>query len=244
VSRLLEFARATSAPVHLCHLSTGRSFQLVDRAKGDGANVSAETCVHYLMFDESEFARQGGRVKTNPPLRSAEEVEALWQLLAAGQIDIVSSDHVGWRREWKETDTLAAARSGLPGLELSFPLMYTEGVHRRGLPLHKLLEVLCENPARRYGLWPKKGTISLGADADLFIYDPSRVWRVDESTLTSPSGWSPYHGREVVGRVDSVILRGSVIVESDAILESPGVGNVLRGDWQTSVSHDRVAQVS
>jgi allantoinase len=207
-------------------------------------NVSAETCVHYLLFDESEFARQGGRVKTNPPLRSREEVEALWELLADGQIDIVSSDHVGWRRESKETETLAAAKSGLPGLELTFPLLYTEGVHRRKLPLHKLLEVLCENPARRYGLWPQKGSISIGADADLFIYEPARTWTIDESTLESPAGWTPYHGRELVGRVDAVILRGSTLVESDAILKSPGVGNVLRGKWHESLSRGAVAEVS
>jgi allantoinase len=244
VSRVLEFARATSAPVHLCHLSTARSFQLVSRAGVDGADVSAETCVHYLVFDESEFERQGGRVRTNPPIRAQEEVEALWELLADGQIDIVSSDHVGWHKSSKQTDTLAAAKSGLPGLELSFPLLYTEGVYRRNLPLHRLLEVLCENPARRYGLWPQKGALSLGADADLFIYDPSRVWRVDESTLTSPVGWSPYHGREIVGRVDAVLLRGVVIVEHDQILQAPGIGAVLRGRWHTHAArHDVSASV-
>src|SRR5262249_53252294 len=153
-------------------------------------------------------ARQGARAKINPPLRPRAQVEALWRLLADGGVHHVTSDHVGWLPERKDTGSIWTARSGAPGLELTLPLLFSEGVVRRGLPLARLLEALCERPARRFGLWPRKGAIVPGADADLVVLDPGARWRVDEQALTTAAGWSPYEGRAVTGRVLRVLVRG------------------------------------
>jgi allantoinase len=227
IARVLELARATRAPVHLCHVSVARGFELVARARADGVDATAETCAHYLLLDEADLDRQGGRAKTNPPLRSRREVEALWRLLSRGAIDLVTSDHVGWPRAAKETRSIWAAKSGLPSVELTLPLLFSEGVVTRGLPLARLLAVLGEHPARRYGLWPRKGSLTVGADADIVLLDPDARWRVDEAQLVSEAGWSPYHGRQVTGRVTDVLVRGRFVVRGGEVTSHPGDGGAL-----------------
>jgi allantoinase len=228
VGRVLELALATGCRVHLCHVTVERGFVLRDRARADGVDVTAETCTHYLLLDESELVRQAARAKINPPLRPAHEVEALWRLLAAGKIDYVSSDHVGWTKERKNLPTIFDNKSGVPGLELTLPLLYSEGVVNRGLPLRTLIDVLCAHPAQRFGLWPQKGAIAVGFDADLVVLDPSTRWTVDQEALVTPCGWTPYHGREVTGRIQAVLVRGRAVFEDGEVVGSPGQGAVVR----------------
>jgi allantoinase len=226
--RALELALATGARTHLCHLTLDRSFTLVARARADGADATAETCTHYLLLDEGELARQGARAKINPPLRPADQVEALWRLVASGGVHHVTSDHVGWLPERKQTGSIWTARSGAPGLELTLPLLYSEGVATRGLPLARLLEVLCERPARRFGLWPRKGALAPGADADLVVLDPEARWHVAEGRLVTAAGWSPYEGRAVTGRIRHVLVRGVEVARDGAIVAEAGHGAFVR----------------
>lgn len=228
IGRTLELAHGTGARIHICHVSVERGFALVERARGDGVDATAETCTHYLVLDEEELVRQGARAKINPPLRSAVEVEALWRLLARGRIDFVTSDHVAWRPDHKQGGDIFEAKSGVPGLELTLPLLYSEGVVGRGLPVARLVQVLCANPARRLGLWPRKGGISLGADADLVLLDPEARWRIDEQRLATAAGWSPYHGREVTGQVTRVLVRGETVYEHGVVTGTVGHGTVVR----------------
>ena len=226
-------ARSSSAArpgvrTHLCHVSVERGFALVGYALGDGVDATAETCTHYLVMDEDDLRRLGGRAKINPPLRPRAQQDALWRLLDAGRVDQVTSDHVGWARELKDTPDIFAARSGVPGLETTLPLLFSEGVVRRGLPLGTLLHVLCEGPAARYGLAPRKGAIALGADADLVILDPEERWRIDERELVCHAGWSPYHGRDVTGRVKQVLVRGSTVFAGGEVRARAGSGCVVR----------------
>ncbi len=228
IGRALELALATGVRVHICHVTLERGFSLVGRARADGVDVTAETCTHYLLLDEETLIQQGARAKINPPLRPRSEVEALWRLLAQGRIDFITSDHVGWRRERKEQEDIFDAKSGVPGLELTLPLLFSEAVVARGLPLSRLLDVLCESPARRFGLWPRKGAIMVGADADLVVLEPGLRWRVDEEKLVTSAGWSPYHGREVTGRVRAVFVRGQRVFEGGRVVGAPGLGAVVR----------------
>src|ERR1700674_1820861 len=198
VGRALELALATGVRVHIVHATVERAFTLVKRARADGVDATAETCLHYLLMDEDELVRQGARAKINPPLRSRTEVERLWQLLCGGEVAYVTTDHVGWTRERKETRSIFEAKSGVPALELFLPLLFHEAVIRRRLSVGRVTQLLCENPARRLRLWPKKGSLTIGADADIVIFDPERRWRVDEASLVTPAGWSPYHRRDVV----------------------------------------------
>jgi allantoinase len=236
VGRALELALATSARVHIVHATVGRAFTLVGRARADGVDASAETCMHYLLMDEGELSRQGARAKINPPLRSREEVEALWRLVAGGEVAYVTTDHVGWTRERKETRSIFDAKSGVPGLELFLPLMFHEAVVRRGFAVARLVQLLSENPARRMGLWPQKGALAIGADADFVIFDPDHRWRVDEAALLTPAGWSPYHGREVVGRIQTVAVRGRHVFAAGHVVGAPGRGRWVRPGSERSLA--------
>jgi allantoinase len=228
IGRALEFGRATGCRTHLCHVSVERGFALVGHALSDGVDATAETCTHYLVMDEDDLRRLGGRAKINPPLRPRAQQDALWRLLDAGRVDQVTSDHVGWARELKDTPDIFAARSGVPGLETTLPLLFSEGVVKRGIPLGTLLHVLSEGPAARYGLAPQKGSIALGADADLVIFDPAEQWRIDERELVCHTGWTPYHGRDVTGRVKQVLVRGATVFAGGEVRARVGSGRVVR----------------
>lgn len=223
IARCLELARATGVRLHLCHVTVDRGVELAERARADGVDVSLETCPHYLLLDERELARRGGEAKINPPLRPASEVEALWRRIAAGELDLVSSDHVGWPAERKRGDDVFELASGAPGVELILPLMH-DALASRGLPPGLLAELLCEGPARRFGLWPRKGVLAPGADADLVVLDPEQSWVVDPATLVTPAGWSPYVGRRLAGRVERVLVRGEEVFAGGAVLGEAGSG--------------------
>jgi allantoinase len=228
VGRALELALATGARVHIVHATVERAFTLVQRAQADGVDATAETCLHYLLLDESELDRQGARAKINPPLRSRNEVERLWQLLGVGRVAYVTTDHVGWTLQRKETRSIFDAKSGVPALELFLPLFFHEAVIRRKLSVGRVTQLLSENPARRLRLWPKKGSLTVGADADIVIFDPERRWRVNEASLLTPAGWSPYHGRDVVGAVDRVLVRGREVFARGEVTGSAGMGRWIR----------------
>ena len=228
VGRALELGLATGARVHIVHATVERAFTLVRRAQCDGVDATAETCLHYLLMDEAELDRQGARAKINPPLRSRVEVERLWQLLDAGRVSYVTTDHVGWTRQRKETPSIFEAKSGVPAMELFLPLFFNEAVVRRKLSTGRVTELLSENPARRLGLWPQKGSLSVGADADMVIFDPDRHWQVDEARLLTPAGWSPYHGRDVVGAIQRVLVRGREVFARGEVVGAPGQGRWVR----------------
>jgi allantoinase len=203
VARCLEFARATGVRLHVCHLSTPRGVALVLAARAQDVDVSAETCPHYLLLDETELTRRGGEAKINPPLRS--------RPLSLRGIDIVASDHVGWPAERKRGEDIFALASGAPGLELIVALLHDAFGPRA------VARLLCERPARRFGLWPRKGGIMPGADADLLVLDPKRAWEVDPAKLVTPAGWSPYSGRRLRGRVIAAFSRGVPIWDGDRV---------------------------
>jgi allantoinase len=228
VGRALELALATGVRVHIVHATVERAFTLVQRAREDGVDATAETCLHYLLMDEDELTRQGARAKINPPLRSRAQVERLWDLIAAGRVAYVTTDHVGWTRERKETRSIFEAKSGVPALEVFLPLFFDQAVGRRGFSVGQVTQLVSENPARRLGLWPQKGGLVIGADADLVLFDPDRRWRIDEARLVTPAGWSPYHGREVTGAIDTVLSRGRKVFARCEVAGSPGLGQWVR----------------
>jgi allantoinase len=213
VARCLEFAGSTGVRIHICHLSTPRGVQLVLAARARGVDVSAESCPHYLLLDESELTRRGGEAKINPPLRA--------RPLGLRGIDIVASDHVGWPAERKRGDDIFALASGAPSLELIVPLIHDAFGPRA------LARLVSERPARRFGLWPRKGGILPGADADLLVLDPNRAWEVDPATLVTPAGWSPYAGRRLRGRVIAAFSRGVQIWDGERVCAPAGHGRFV-----------------
>jgi allantoinase len=185
--------------------------------------VSVETCPHYLLLDAGDLERRGGEAKINPPLRPRGEVEALWTGLRSGAVSIVASDHVGWPAARKHAEDIFAVASGAPGLDLMLTLVHDAFV-ARGLGLATLTSALSEAPARRFGLWPRKGNLLPGADADVVVLDPRDPWVVDPAALVSTAGWSPYTGRTVGSRVRHVFSRGIEVFANGAVLGAPGHG--------------------
>jgi allantoinase len=213
VARCLELARDTGVRLHVCHLSTPRGVALVRAARASGVDVSAESCPHYLLLDESELVRRGGEAKINPPLRA--------QALAIAGIDIVASDHVGWPAQRKRGEDIFALASGAPGVELIVAL-----IHDAFGPT-ALARLVSERPARRFGLWPRKGAILPGADADLVVIDPQSSWMVDPAALVTPAGWSPYAGRTLRGRVIAAFSRGVQVWDGERVTSPAGHGRFV-----------------
>ncbi len=213
IARCLELARATGVRLHICHVSTPRGVALVRAARRDGLDVSAETCPHYLLLDETELVKRGGEAKINPPLRA--------RPLPADGLDLIASDHVGWPPERKHGSDIFALAAGAPGVELIVALVHD------ALGVADLVRLVSEAPARRFGLWPRKGNLMPGADADVLVLDPELEWEIDPATLVTPAGWSPYAGRRVRGRVIASFSRGVQVWDGRRVLGSAGHGRFV-----------------
>lgn len=227
ILKLLELAHWTGVRLHLYHVSHPRSVHLLRRFREEGVDVTAETCPHYLLFNEEDMDRLKALVKINPPLRAPDAVEEMWEMLKDGLIDMVASDHAPWPIERKQDPDIFANASGAPGVETLFPLMFSEGVIYRGFSPAQLARILCEQPARRFKLYPRKGHIALGADADFAILDPTICWTIKGSDMRSSAQWTPYEGITVQGKVVKTILRGQVIYDGKKITAKPGGGQFI-----------------
>jgi allantoinase len=229
VLELLELAYWTRCRLHLYHTSLPRSVQMIEIFRRQGVDVSVETCPHYLILHEDDMERLGAFAKINPPIRSRQCVEEMWELVKADKIDMLTSDHAPWPLERKQAEVIFDNGSGAPGVETIFPLLYSEGVVKRGLSPLQLARMLCEAPARRFNLHPRKGRIALGADADFAILDPAVRWTVRGAEMRSSAGWTPYEGMEVQGRVVRTLLRGRTVYDGQEVTAKPGYGVFVPG---------------
>ncbi|HEY0188372.1 MAG TPA: dihydroorotase family protein [Cellulomonas sp.] len=225
----LELAAEQGVRVHICHASLPRVVDLVTWYRGQGVDASVETCPHYLAFSEDDMAEQGARLKINPPMRPVEAVEGLWQRLGAGDVAVVSSDHAPWVVAQKTRTPFLANASGAPGIETLLPA--TLGLALRRDPSGRLfdaaLDALTIGPARRYGLDARKGSLEPGKDADLVVLTPDPDAVLDEATLHSNAGWSPFHGRALGARVALTVNRGTVVWDAATGEVGPAGGGLL-----------------
>lgn len=227
-----EVAHSQGARLHLCHLSLGRSIQLSQWYRSDGADLTVETCPHYLTFTEDDMRHHGGRLKINPPLRPDADREAMWSALAAGVVDCVVSDHAPWPVEMKTHERILDNHSGVPGTQTLVALTLGAALRRYGLgpQFRRAVDALTIAPARRYGLAAHKGQLTVGADADLMVFTPSDD-PISAADQRSNAGWSPYDGLAPGGAVTMTISRGRVVWDADqGLLGAPGEGRwVTRG---------------
>ena len=240
VLRALELAHATGVRLHIYHVSHPRIFDLVEWYRAQGVRVSAETCAHYLILNEEDLLQLGARAKVNPPLRTESDRKGLWQLCTAGRVDFITSDHAPWPIERKQRANIFDNAAGMPGVELLLPLIYSEGVTKGKITLNDLARLVSENPARIFGLFPDKGQIRIGADADLVILDPEVEWAVDESRQYSTAGWSPYNRRQMKGKILRTIVRGETVYDGTAIVAEKGFGKFFepnRNKQREQISH-------
>ncbi|MGE5606349.1 MAG: dihydroorotase [Bacteroidota bacterium] len=227
VSRALEFAIATGVRLHIFHVSHPRGFELVESAKKRSPFITAETCPQYLIFDSDDFLHIGTRAKINPPMRHNVR-EELWQLLRSGQIDLIGSDHAPQSIERKNQPVVFDNSSGMPGVETGLTLMLSEGVAKGRIGLGDLIRVMCENPSKLAGLYPQKGVLHVGSDADLVLVDPNREWVITAPLLHYQIGWTPYEGKSVKGKVISTLVNGKWVYKEEEICGKPEMAKTVR----------------
>lgn len=233
VARLLRIAQAAKAPVIIVHLTNGEALSEVLRARKRGQTVYVETCPQYLTLDESLYDQedfdQAARYVCAPPLRDQKEQAVLWKALRRGEIQTVSTDHCSFTLEQKARgkEDFTKIPGGLPGVETRGELMWSCGVAKRKLSPAGMCQVLCENPAKLYGLFPRKGTLRPGSDADIVVYDPSGSHIIRAEDCASAAGYSPYEGFATEGGIRQVWLRGRLAVEDGNVLETDPRGRYL-----------------
>ncbi len=229
VDRAIAIASLAGCPLFLVHITTAGSVDRVANAHLASRPVWAEACPHYLFLTEEEFERQGPIIKMAPPLRSEGDCETLWTGIERNVIATVASDHTAFTREMKEAGwtNIFHAPFGVPGTETLLPLMYTEAVVRRGLPVTILPRLLSENPAKLFGLYPQKGVLEVGSDADLVFFDPEREVTITAGILHSKADFTPFEGRKVKGWVASTLVRGNPVVQDGRLVELPPRGMFL-----------------
>ena len=234
-ARAMAFARAADAPVHVVHLSSADALRHVREARSIGLRVSAETCPHYLALTEARYGASDelevAKVVISPPLRSAADQDAMWAGLAAGDLDLVATDHVPDRAAIEKGDALRGVpfdriSNGAPGIETLLAIAYGVGVARGRLTVERLVDVLATTPARRFGL-ARKGAIEVGKDADLVLFDPAARRTIRAEDLHHTSDYTPYEGLEVEGAVRSVFVRGRAVVRDGAFVGDRGYGRFI-----------------
>jgi dihydropyrimidinase len=230
VARGIFFCRVTGSPIYFVHLSSPLSVDLVAEARRQGLSVIAETCPHFLLLDDRVYqGPEAIRYLMTPPIRSAEMQAALWERVATGRIHSLGSDHCGYSLTQRgASGDFREVSPGIPGVETLLPLIYSDGVARGRLDMPALVQLTSANPARIFGLAPRKGTLAPGADADLVLFDPRATGPLRAQELHSASGYSPYEGLDLQGRVRATISRGRVIYERGRITGDPTWGRFLQ----------------
>ncbi|MEM3452644.1 MAG: dihydroorotase family protein, partial [Candidatus Hadarchaeum sp.] len=226
VKKVLKSAERTECWTHIAHVTTREGCEAVKKARERRVHVSAETCPHFLIFTTEDMERLGPYLKVNPSIKSDRDRAALWQALREGVIDIVSTDHAPALKEEKEKGwvDIWEAPAGVPGVETLLPIMLSEGVSKGRLTLEQLVSCMCTKPAVLFGLYPRKGAIQEGADADLTVLDLKSETKISADRLHYKVGWTPFEGMKVKGIPVMTILRGAIIAQGGEVVQSTGYG--------------------
>lgn len=226
IERAILLAEATGCALHIVHVSSGEGAARVAEAQRRGVDVTCETCPHYLLFSEEDIERLGSLAKCAPPLRSRSERARLWQELMAGSVNFVASGHSPAPPAMKRGSNFFEVWAGIAGGQSTLPALLAAGYVEGRLSLPKIAELTAEAPARRFGLYPQKGTIQVGSDADLVLVDLSESWVMREKELLYPHPHSPYVGERMIGRVVRTIVRGVSVFIGGRVV-SPPVGRMV-----------------
>jgi len=228
--RILSFAKVLDCPMYIVHVSTKEAMDVIAMFREwNRAPIYAETCTHYLTLTNEDTLRLGTLAKVSPPLRGKDDVDALWQAIIAGKIDVIGSDTAGHMLKSKEPrfGNVFNAASGLPGQETMFTVTYDEGFNRRGVSLCRLVELMAEKPARIFGLYPRKGVLQPGSDADVLIFDPTREHIINATNQHTKTDYSMYENRRVLGAPELVMQRGEVLLENGELKATKGRARFL-----------------
>lgn len=231
VRRILEMARRLEARPYFVHISTGEAAELIVSARREGLEAYGETCPHYLLLTEEVYAGEDAALYLMcPPLRRKEDNLKLWQALSEGYFQVVATDHCSYTPAQKAAGTaFFNTPAGIPGSETLLPLLYSFGVREGWLSLPQLVQVLSGNPARLFGLYPRKGCLQVGSDADIVVFDPRQERVLEAGKLHSAAGYTPFAGFTVRGYPEATILRGRLIFYEGRFLGRPGQGKFIPG---------------
>ncbi|MBN2336015.1 allantoinase AllB [Candidatus Bathyarchaeota archaeon] len=227
--RCVTLAAETDAHLHVCHMTAAGAVDVVEWAQSMGQAVTGETSTNYLLFTRETMKERGPYAKVDPPLRSKDDQQRLWEALNDGIIDVLASDHAPYTKEEKDRgwDNIFDAPSGGVVIETTLPLMLN-AVNRDMISLERLVEVFSTNPAVINGLYPLKGDISLGADADLVLVDMDRPFKIRGEDLKTIQKITPYEGMEGIGAPVMTLVRGEVVYEEGQVTGKPGYGGFLK----------------
>jgi len=225
IFRAISIAAITRCPLYIVHLSTARGVVPLQQARAEGQTIYVETCPQYLTMTDVKLQKLGPLAKIGPPLRTEKDRLALWKAIQQGTIDTVASDHAPKAK--KMDDPFFESPYGSPQSETMLTVTYDEGVNRGKIKPNKLVQLFSENPAKIFGLYPKKGTIQKGADADLILFDPKQVHTIRHQTQHSGAPYTLYEGRRCKGKPILVMQRGKILIEDGEVKGRPGKGNFL-----------------
>jgi dihydroorotase len=218
VSRAAILAEWTGARVHILHISSAAELRPLAEAKARGVDITGETCPQYLILSADDYATFGGVIRVNPPVREAENQDPIWQALVDGTIDMVATDHAPHSIEEKTRADIWTVDCGFPGVETQMPAMLTE-IGKRGASLRDYVRWSAENPAKRFGLFPRKGALMVGSDADIALVDINREWIIEDAKMQSIAKISPWDGRRVKGLPIHTLVRGRFVMK-DRVLQA------------------------
>ena len=225
IFRALTIAAVTRCPLYIVHLSTAKGVIPLQQARAEGQRVYVETCPQYLTMTDAKLQKLGPLAKIGPPLRTEKDRLALWKAMKQGIIDVVASDHAPKAKRME--DPFFEAPYGSPQAETMLTITYDEGVNKGRIKPSKLVQLFSENPAKIFGLYPKKGAIQKGSDADLVVFDPKYVHTIQHETLHSRAPYTLYEGRRCLGKPVLTMQRGKILVENGEIKGKPGEGRFL-----------------
>ena len=229
VYRAISLAKVAGCSLYLVHLSAKESMGPLRLLKDE--RVYAETCAQYLTLTDQEMATRGPLAKIAPPLRERQDIDALWGAVGEGLIDTIGSDHAPYTPGMKAAhgESIFDVPFGAPGVETTLPVLYHEGVNQGRITLCRLVQIMSERPAKIFGLYPKKGTIQVGSDADIAVFDPEWRWTIEAGNQHSNANYSLFEGRNCMGRCITVIQRGRVIIQDLELKASHGNAQYLEG---------------
>jgi dihydropyrimidinase len=233
-NRAIQLSRVAGSPLYVVHVSCAEAVEPIAIAREKGWNIHGETCTQYFFVDYTFLERpdfEGGKYVYTPPPRDKANQDVLWNAVRTDILSVVSTDHCAFLWDGQKTmgkDDFSKIPNGAPGLENRLQMMHEFGVRAGRITLNRMVELLSTNPAKLFGLYPRKGTIAVGSDADVVVFDPEKKVTISASTHHSKSDYNLFEGTEVTGSPEVVLLRGNVLVENDELVAAPGVGQFVR----------------
>src|SRR3954470_10168874 len=233
-NRAIQLARVAGCNLYVVHVSCRESVEPIAIAREKGWNVWGETCTQYFFIDDSFLDRpdfEGAKYVYTPPPRAKANQDVLWNAVRTNVLQAISTDHCAYLFKGQKDagkDDFRQIPNGGPGLENRLQMIHHFGVREGRISLNRMVELLCTNPAKLFGLYPRKGTLAVGSDADVVVFDPEKKVTISASTHHSRSDYNLYEGTEVSGSPETVLLRGNVIVDGDQLLAKPGSGRFIK----------------